>query len=180
MGSQARMAEPPRFEVRAVGAFKQKPGCPADTLSAVPRGTIDRLCLGECYNPSDERHRVTRIEVVRIRPQSRPDEAVDGLIDDPWRVIPCPAGGESCVVRFDDPDFATGARDALYYVRAIQEPTEAVSAANMRCERDAKGECVSVKPCYSDYRTPASDECLAKTEERAWSSPIYVDWLTQR
>jgi len=180
MGSQVKMQEPPRFEVRALGSFKQKPGCPADILASVPRSTIDRLCLGECYNPSDERRRITRIEVVRIHPQSRPNEPIDGLIEDPWRVIPCTGGAEGCVVTFEDRDFASAERDSLYYVRAIQEPTEAINGANMRCERDASGECTSVKPCYGDYRTPADDDCLAKTEERAWSSPIYVDWLNER
>jgi hypothetical protein len=180
MGSQVKMQEAPRFEVRAIGSFKQKPGCPADVLASVPRSTIDRLCIGECYNPSDERRRITRIEVVRIRPQSRPDEPIDGLIEDPWRVIPCTGGAEGCGASFEDPDFARAERDSLYYVRAIQEPTDAVNANNMRCERDANGECASVKPCYGDYRTPADDDCLGKTEERAWSSPIYVDWLGER
>jgi hypothetical protein len=78
------------------------------------------------------------------------------------------------VVEFEDPDFAAGAREAVYYVRAIQEPTPAVNAGGLRCTLDENGRCVDVDPCYGDYRTAFDDDCLAMNEERAWSSPIRV------
>jgi hypothetical protein len=51
-----------------------------------------------------------------------------------------------------------------------------VNAANLRCTYDTEGNCVSMNPCWGDWRTPDSDACLGETEERAWSSPLYVDW----
>ena len=87
MGSEVALRDAPIFRARAVGSFEQKPGCPADALDALGSRT-QRLCQGECYNPSDRRRPITRIEVVRIRPGADPDAA--RRIDDPWRVIPCP------------------------------------------------------------------------------------------
>ena len=73
-----------------------------------------------------------------------------------------------------DPEFLTAGRDALYYVRAVQEPTPAVTAAALRCDSDDAGHCLETRPCYGDHRTPFDDDCLADTAERAWSSPIWV------
>ncbi|HYV56684.1 MAG TPA: DUF3604 domain-containing protein [Candidatus Nitrosopolaris sp.] len=176
MGGEVRMDRAPRFEVRAVGAFKQRPGCPAESTRALAPERLANLCRGECYNPSDERKLITRIEVIRIRPQIAPGEPVRKLIEDPWQVLPCGRTQAGCVVEFEDPEFATAARDTVYYVRAIEEPSPAVNGGQLRCERDERGECLRVRPCYGDYRTPASDDCLAPIEERAWSSPIYVDY----
>jgi hypothetical protein len=68
-------------------------------------------------------------------------------------------------------------RDALYYVRAIEEPSPAVNAGGLRCRTDETGNCIEVNPCQGDYRTPMDDDCLGTIEERAWSSPIFVDPL---
>ena len=85
---------------------------------------------------------------------------------------PDPAG---CRVEFEDPEFATSGRDAVYYARALQAPTPAVNGANLRPERDASGKVVATTLCYGSYKTPADDDCLAPVNERAWSSPIFVD-----
>jgi hypothetical protein len=175
MGSEVRLAESPRFRVRAAGELEQQPGCPDYAESALSEEALERLCRGECFHPSAQRVSIERIEVVRIRPRRTPDEPTAALIDDPWRVLPCPAG-EVCSVTFEDPEFVPGGRSALYYVRAIQTPTSAVNGAGLRCrERDAQGVCLAVDPCYGDYRTPADDDCLSPVQERAWSSPIFVD-----
>ncbi len=175
MGSEAELASAPRFEVRAVGSFVQQEGCSEESTSALSEERLDYLCRGECYHPSDERHPIAAIEVVRIRPQIRPDEPIEDLIEDPWRRFECdPNRAEGCVVRFGDPEFDRIARDAVYYVRAIQEETPAVNGANLRTEFDAEGRPVSTEPCFGDFRTPFDEDCLAPVQERAWSSPIFV------
>jgi len=168
MGSQLDFEGTPKFRVRAAGAFEQLPGCPDAVTDTLGAERIERVCAGECYNPSDRRRRITRIEVVRIGRQMKESEPVGELIEDPWLTIPCPADAEVCDVQFDDPWFASAGREVVYYVRAIQEPSAAVSAGGLRCEG---AEC---DPCYGDYRVPFDDDCLTMTEERAWSSPIYL------
>ncbi|MBW2420571.1 MAG: DUF3604 domain-containing protein [Deltaproteobacteria bacterium] len=187
MGAEvSRMATAPRFRVAAAGAFEQRPGCPAHVREALSPERIHSLCLDECYNPADRRRRITRIEVVRIRPgEGAMDGAKGGMqggieggvgerIEDPWRVLPCPSDAEGCRVVFEDPDFLDAGRRSAYYVRAIQEPTQAVNGDGLRCEVDARGQCVRVRPCFPDERTPFDDDCLGEVEERAWSSPIFI------
>ncbi len=174
MGATVAMTGVPHFRVRAAGAFRQLPGCPHHASAALAPARLETLCRGECYNPSDERRRITRIEIVRIRPQVRAGEPVEALIEDPWRVFACPPRREGCAVEFTDEEFPAAGREAVYYVRAIQEPTPAVNAGGVRCEYDEEGRCVRARPCYGDWRTPAGDDCLSMNEERAWSSPIYV------
>ncbi len=176
MGSETRRLDAPRFSVRAVGSFKQKPGCPDYALQGLGRERLAKLCANECYNPSDERRKITRIEVVRIRPQSYEGEPVENLIDDPWRVLPCDDQGDGCEASFSDDSFATAKRDTVYYVRAIEEPSLQINGANLRCERDGDGNCIKPNPCFGDYRTDRDDPCAVPIEHRAWSSPIFVDY----
>jgi hypothetical protein len=176
MGSEIDLEENPRFEVRAVGAFVQEPGCPESAQAGLSPERLDQLCHGRCYNPGDEQHAIVAIEVIRIRPQSRPDEGVEDLIEDPWRRFECEPDPAGCVVRFEDEEFVGAGRDALYYVRALQEPTPAINGAPMSTEFDGQGRATSVKICSGSYRTPDDDDCLAPVNERAWSSPIYVDY----
>jgi hypothetical protein len=175
MGSEVSIAQTPRFEVRAAGALEQQPGCPASVGEQLTPERLQRLCLGECYNPGNQRKIITRIEVVRIRPQQHPDESVEPLIEDPWRVFACPADPAGCRVEFEDRDFLDQKREMVYYVRAIQEPSLAVGGDPLRCERNDEGGCVETRPCYaSGTQFDPTDECLAPIEERAWSSPIFL------
>ncbi|MEM9837891.1 MAG: DUF3604 domain-containing protein [Pseudomonadota bacterium] len=179
MGGRSETGEAPVFTARAVGSFKQLPGCPDFTANGLGAERVASLCQGECYNPSNERYLITRMEVVRIQPQSYEGEPVDDLIEDPWRVFDCPEDETGCSIEFTDPDYVGGARDTTYYVRAIQEETKAINGDALDCEFDENGKCVKVNLCRGDYRANWEEECLDVVEERAWSSPIYLTWPTE-
>ena len=176
MGGEMAMNQAPSFIVRAAGAFKQKKGCPKYVYQALGAERVKNLCLGECYNPTGQRKKITHIDVIRIMPQEQKDEDIARLIKDPWKRIPCNDNGEGCVARFSDPEFAQLKRDMVYYVRAYQKPSPTVNGDNLRCSYDSQGNCIKVNPCFSDYRTERQDNCLALKPELAWSSPIYVDY----
>ncbi|HVN42937.1 MAG TPA: DUF3604 domain-containing protein, partial [Steroidobacteraceae bacterium] len=173
MGGEMTTAASPTFTVHAVGSFKQKPGCPDFAKAGLDERRLTKLCSGECDNPSDQRNLITRIEVVRIRPQARAGEPVDGLIEDKFLVHECPPSPNGCSLTFSDPAYAAGGRDAIYYVRAIEEPQPTINAQPIQCVRDAQGHCIQAKLCFGDYRGGKS-ECTAPAEPRAWSSPIYL------
>ncbi len=176
MGSEVAMDTAPRFRVSATGSFKQLPGCPDYVTNVLKQRQLDKMARGECYYPSDERYDIERIEVIKIRPQLHAGEAVTPLIEDKWRVFECDPSPDGCTVEFSDPEFAAEGRDALYYVRAIEEPVPTINAGNLRTGFDEDGNSVSVAPCFGDYRTEEADDCLAPASQRAWSSPIFVDY----
>lgn len=175
MGSVSEQHSTPHFEVYAVGAAQQLPGCPDYARDALSDDRLQELCRGECFNPGNARKALDRIEVVRIRPQISAAESVDDLIEDPWRSFDC-KGETHCRARFSDPEHSQGERDSVYYVRAIQQATPAINGGQLRCELDNNGQCIDVNPCFADSRTGYNDDCLAPVEERAWSSPIFVDY----
>ena len=172
MGGEISMEHGPIFQVRAVGSFEQQPGCPDYAVNALGPDRLESVCMGECYNPSPNRRPITRIDVIRIRPQNQPGEPIDALIEDPWRSFECDGSPEGCAVTFEDPDYAKTGRDTVYYVRAVEAPAPGVNAGGVRCERDVTGRCTQATLCRGD----ASEQCLAEHQPRAWSSPIFVDW----
>ena len=177
MGSEFSTSNNPNFEVRAVGSYKQLPGCPDYVNNAMPKEEISRLCLNECYNPSNERHLIDRIEVIKIKPSEDLD-SIDQSIQDPWLVFECEDKGQGCAVSFQDESYKKDKVSSVYYVRAIQEETDAVGGDPLRCDFNEEGECVKIKPCYAsgpDFEP--TDDCLAPIGERAWSSPIFLNYL---
>ena len=97
MGSNITMSQNPRFVVRAAGSFIQNSGCSVESLDALSSDRLEYLCAGECYNPTNERHILNQIEVIKITPQSYAGESIKPLIQDPWMIIPCNGTGE-CIV----------------------------------------------------------------------------------
>ncbi len=177
MGSELAMQHKPRFKVRAIGARKQLPGCPAHAVDALGVDRLEHLCHAECFNPSDRRKLITRIEVIRIRPQIVPNENVAQLVEDVWLSHTCPVDESGCEFEFSDPEYSASGRETLYYVRAIQEPTDAVNGGQLRCDYDENGNCLKVNFCSSSsLDTPREDDCLSPVEERAWSSPIFLEF----
>ena len=75
-------------------------------------------------------------------------------------------GKSECVVTFEDQNYT---RDSVYYVRAIQEPTPAINGKKFLAGSE------EFQLCKGSFRTDLADDCLSNTNERAWSSPIYLN-----
>ena len=157
------MSQNPQFIVRAAGSFKQNPGCTEESIDSLSSERLEYLCAGECHNPSNDRHNIERIEVIKITPQSYAGEAVSPLIQDAWKVFQC--NSQECRIQFEDENYS---RDSVYYVRAIQEKTPAINGMQPLQEND-------YKLCKGSFRTDLDDNCLGNINERAWSSPIYIN-----
>lgn len=177
MGSEVAIAGTPTFQVRAAGSFEQKPGCPDSTSGVLSEERLASLCMNECYYPSEDRRPIVRIEVIRIRTQIGPDEAIAPLIEDPWKVIRCDGNREGCEGVFSDPSFADAARGTSYYVRAVEAESPTISADPLGCSHggDATSRCSESDRCFN---RPNDDDCLSPSEHRAWSSPIFLDSLS--
>ena len=176
MGSAVVSKSNPTFQVKALGSFKQLPGCPEYVVEALQRQHLEKMSLGECYHPSEDRYEIIRIEVVKILPQKVDGEEVASLIDDKWRVFDCAPSIDGCAVSFTDSEFAVQGRDAVYYVRAIEEPIPTINGENLRVNFDSSGQALESDGCFGDYRIDADDDCLQMASQRAWSSPIFVDF----
>ena len=172
MGSELSASESPKFKVKAAGSLIQKPGCPDYSDQALSQERLEKICNLECYNPSNERRKIDRIEIVKILPQQFAGEPIQDLVTESWMVFDC--DDTSCEIEFTDEQFKFGKRDAIYYVRAIEEASQALSADPLRCEFDEFGNCIQTKICQEGYRK--TEECIGPVEHRAWSSPIYLNY----
>ena len=176
MGSETAMSDTPRFRVRALGALEQLPGCPDYAVAALGEERLESLCGGECYRPDGGRRKaITRIEIVRIRPQVRADEPVAPLVENQWQVFDCPGRGDGWTVEFEDPEYEAGERSALYYARVIQAPELLIVGDPFGCEYDAEGVCTRRNYCVGENAKP-DNNCLSEAEPRAWTSPIFVEY----
>ena len=173
MGSEINSKQSPVFIVRAAGSLKQIPGCPDYSNDSLSKERLEKICNSECYNPSNERRLISRIEVIKILPQQFENEPVQGLVKDVWKSFTC--NKTTCKISFEDEDFSTGRRDAIYYVRAIEEESSTLSADPLGCEFDEKGQCISAEICRVGIHKNRG-ECIAPAEHRAWSSPIFLNY----
>jgi hypothetical protein len=180
MGGEVVKSKNPTFSVKALGAFEQNSGCPDYSSTQLSQEDILGICKNECYNPSDVRKKISRIEVIKITPQMYAGENVNNLIQDVWQSFECPMNGEGCSITFTDESFESFSRDASYYVRAVQEPSAVINANNLRCTYNESGECEKVNICHGDFKTAREDDCLSTSEEKAWSSPIFVNYDAKR
>lgn len=52
-----------------------------------------------------------------------------------------------------------------------------MNADNLRCEYGVQGQCIAINPCSATNGVDSGDDCQAPASERAWSSPIFVDYV---
>ncbi len=83
-----------------------------------------QLCANGCWRLTDRRRPITRVDISRIRTRTHPNEDVAELIDESWRRFEYPGGPGGRVAIFVDPEFPMLGRDAVYYARAFEAPSQ--------------------------------------------------------
>ena len=78
---------------------------------------------------------------------------------------------DACEVEFSDT--VDSGLERAYYVRALQEASPAINGDPLRCTRDEAGTCIRSRLCEIGP-DGKPDDCLSPVEERAWSSPIWI------
>jgi len=190
MGSVVeRFKKAPEFRVHARGALPYTTDCDARAIPAgyeaqVDGGSFqDEVCMDRCYTPTSDKERdrlrISHFEVVRVlRGDSAPTvEPLDEQADWGWNEYPygievfklaCEGdesgrGRKDCWANFSDPDFRDNGENAVYYVRAIQEPTQTIN-----------GLAGTSTVCEASEFQESVEDCYQTVSERAWSSPIFV------
>jgi hypothetical protein len=184
-----RFRKSPQFRVHARGALPYTTDCDDEAVPPAYEGQLaggtfqGEVCRDRCYTPTSTRERdrlrISHFEVVRVlrggrAPTVEPlhQQADSGWNEKPYGVevfkLPCEGdrsgnGRQNCWADFSDPRFRKNRKNAVYYVRAIQEPTQTINGlagTSIVCED-------------SDYKQ-GDDDCYQTVSERAWSSPIFV------
>ena len=143
MGSFIESNSNPKFRVKAMGSFKQLPGCPDYVYEALSKKEFKKSLMVSAITPTDERYQLERIEVIKITPQNSKNEDPSTLIFDTWKTFECDSNQVECEIEFTDEDFENQQRDAVYYVRVIEEDTLLVNGSNLRTQFDADGHPIS-------------------------------------
>ena len=84
-----------------------------------------------------------------------------------------PLGAQQCEAEFEDTEFGSLGREAVYYARVIQEPTDTIHGDPFGCDYDEQGNCVKTNYCLGVAK---DEDCLSPAAHRAWSSPIFVQF----
>ncbi|MFK7977447.1 MAG: DUF3604 domain-containing protein [Halioglobus sp.] len=182
MGSETKTRQAPRFRISGMGSLKQQPGCPDYAVQALGKERLAALCRNECYHPAEEAHAIERLEIVKVLPavageiagQIAGQEETADLIKDPWRVAYCEKAATQCEAEFVDTAFVREGREAAYYARVIQTATPTIQGDPLQCELDEEGRCTKTQLCLNEGQ---DNDCLSMAEQRAWSSPIYVEYF---
>ena len=194
----------PRFRVHAKGAQQASTECAGQPAppnwEGGPTAFYQDICRGQCFHVTSEldadRTQILYLEVVRVLrgwlgtdgTSDYTEFTVDTTLDDgvfgegeageAIRTVDTirlrctgagPMGAQNCWADFEDPQWSTivaRGGNAVYYVRAIQEETTAYNGPTGTANEQA---------CDNpDAEEGRPRSCFGPTNERAWSSPIFL------